>query len=95
MFYPTDHKAEDTDGTISFSKSPIKSQKETSKKDATRLALNNEFRKGDFVAVDEHENETSKTHKGEKLHSVIIIVVSSNEARPTSAFHWTSYTGVE
>lgn len=63
LFYPTDHKAEDTDATISFSKSPSNTQEETTEKDATRLALNNGFPKGDFVVVDHQEDETSETHK--------------------------------
>jgi len=53
LFYPTDHKAEDSDGTIFFSESPSKSQKDG-------------FLEGDFVAVYPPEGETSKTDKVDK-----------------------------
>ena len=66
LYYPTGHKAEDTDGTMSFSKSPSKSQKEMTEKDSSRLDVNNGFLKGNFVAVDHPEDETSKPHKIDK-----------------------------
>ena len=61
-----DPKVEDTDGTISFSKSPSKSQKEATEKDATCIALNNGFPNRDFFAVDHHEDAASETHKVDK-----------------------------
>ena len=56
LFYPTDHKAQDSDGTISFSKA----QEETIQKDGPPLSENNGVLEVDSVVVDHSEDETTK-----------------------------------
>lgn len=56
LFYPTDHKAQDSDDTISFSKA----QEETLQKDAPPLLVNKGFLEVDSVVVGHSEDETIK-----------------------------------
>ena len=55
LFYPTDHKSQDSDSTISVSKC----QKETVEKEEPPSSLNEGFLKVDSVVVDQPEDKTS------------------------------------
>lgn len=61
LFYPTDHNAQDSDGTIYFSKP----QEETIEKDEPPLSVNKGSLKVDSKSiVDDHpKNETIKSDK--------------------------------
>lgn len=56
LLYTTDHKAQDSDSTISFSKS----QEETIEKEAPSSFLKEGFLKVESVVVAHPEDETSK-----------------------------------